>query len=61
MTTKLKLDLHHAVLPFTLDGRKTVPAVGLDDKAFRYVPAIQTNLAETFRKARAQLTTLKTV
>jgi hypothetical protein len=61
MKDDMSIKLHHAVLPFTLDGRKTVPAAGLDDKAFRYVPAIQTNLAETFRKARAQLTTLKTV
>lgn len=55
MSKKLKIDLHHAVLPDDLKGRITRPIVGINDSAFQYTPAIRTNLAETFRRVRERL------
>jgi hypothetical protein len=55
MSKDLNFDIHHAVLPAALKGRITKPAVGAQDKAFVYVPAIKTDLAETFRRAREAL------
>ncbi len=55
MTNDLEIKLHHAILPATLKGQITKPTIGLDDKAFTYVPAIKTDLALTFARAREQL------
>lgn len=49
--SELEIKLHKAVLPFELDGRKTVPSISLDDKGFTYTPAIKTNIAETWKRA----------
>jgi hypothetical protein len=38
-----------------LKGRVTKPEAGLDDKQFKYVPAINTNLADTFAKVFGQM------
>lgn len=55
MSNKLKIDLHHAVLPPDLKGRITRPIVGIQDSAFVYTPSIKTDLAATFKKARERL------
>lgn len=38
-----------------LKGRIVRPAKGLDDPSFKWVSAINTDLAKTFRKARERL------
>lgn len=55
MNEPLETRLHRVVLPAALKGKVTKPSVGIDDEGFQYVPAIQTNLAETFRRAREEL------
>lgn len=55
MVNDLEIDIHRAVLPSDLKGRITRPIVGIQDSSFVYVPAIRTNLAETFQKALAQI------
>ncbi len=50
----LEIKLHKSVLPFELDlSRKTLPTVGCYDSKFpeRYVPAVKTNIAETWKRA----------
>lgn len=61
MNAILEMKLHKASLKSELKGTKVEPAIGLDDKAFTYTPAIKTNLAETFAKARAALGVRKVV
>lgn len=61
MKDDMSIKLQRAVLPFALDGRKTVPAVGMDDKAFVYTKAINTNLAERFRTVLAGIGERRTV
>lgn len=61
MNSILAMKLHKASLPATLKGRVTKPAVGLQDEAFVYTPAIKTDLRQTFARARAELGVLKTV
>lgn len=61
MNALLEMKLHKAGLKADLKGRKVEPSVGLDDKGFKYVPAIKTDLRQTFARARAELGVLKTV
>jgi hypothetical protein len=55
MHSLLAMKLHKASLTPTLKGTKTLPSVGLDDKRFSYTNALNTNLSETFTRARNSL------
>lgn len=55
MSNDLEIKLHRPSIKPDLKGRITKPVIGLQDKSFQYTPAIRTNLAETFRKAREKL------
>lgn len=50
----LEFRLHRVMLTPDLKGKKTLPTVGCYDSKFpeRYVPAVKTDLAETFKRAR---------
>jgi hypothetical protein len=62
MKDDMSIKLHHAVLPASLKGRVTKPSVGIDDSKFPgiYVPAVKTNLAQTYARAFAMLGARKT-
>ncbi len=53
--TTIELELEAAVFKPELKGKLVRPTLGLDDRAFVYVPSLDTDLAETFRKAREGL------
>ena len=36
-------------------GRKTMPTIRCTDPAFKYTPAVHTNLAATFERARRDM------
>jgi ABC-type enterobactin transport system permease subunit len=59
--SELEIKIHHAIIRPTLKGRVTKPAVGIQDSAFVYVPAIKTNLAERFRNVLAGIGERRTV
>jgi hypothetical protein len=60
MNALLQMKLHKASLTPTLKGTKVLPSVGLDDKRFAYTNALNTNLSETFTRARNLLGVRKT-
>ncbi len=55
MTNDIEIKLHRPSIKCDLKGRITRPIVGIQSSEFVYVPAIKTNLAETFKKARERL------
>jgi hypothetical protein len=61
MNAILAMKLHKASLTPSLKGTKTLPSVGLDDKRFAYTNALNTNLSETFTRARNSLGVRKVV
>lgn len=53
--SNIEIRLHRVTLTPDLKGTKTLPTVGLDDARFQYRPAIQTDLRQTFERARNAL------
>jgi hypothetical protein len=53
MTDNLEIKLHRVTLVPDLKGTRTLPTVGCYDSKFpeRYVPAVKTNIAETWKRA----------
>lgn len=41
--------------PAAAIGRKTLPTIPCTDPAFKYVPAVHTDLAATFKAARERM------
>jgi hypothetical protein len=54
MQSEIEIRLHRVTLTPDIKGKKTLPTVGCYDSKFqeRYVPAVKTDLAETFKRAR---------
>jgi hypothetical protein len=53
--TTIELELEAAVFKPELKGKLVRPTLGLDDRSFVYIQSLNTDLAETFRKAREGL------